>query len=86
VLPLVHFSAQTEPSLTLKSSETTQRITQKVLTTSRKLDECEPLMHGANPILPSKRNSPERLVSMTGVSVRPGSAGPNVGQYRMTPG
>ena len=41
------------------------------------MDEFKPLTHGANPILPSKRDFPERLVSMTGVSVRPGSAGPN---------
>jgi hypothetical protein len=39
-LPLVLFSAQPEPLLSLKSTDTTQRVPQKVLTTSRKLDEC----------------------------------------------
>jgi len=38
VLSLVHFSAQPELYLSLASTETTQHIPQKVLTSSRKVD------------------------------------------------
>ena len=42
----VHFSAQPEPFLSRKYTETTQRVPQKVLTSSRKVDECKPLSTG----------------------------------------
>ena len=44
-LTLVHFWAQSEPSLvTEKRHDNTQRIEQTVLTSRRKLDECETLV------------------------------------------
>jgi len=48
-LTLVHFSAQPEPFLSLKYTETTQRVPQKVLTSSRKVDEFKPLVLGNFP-------------------------------------
>jgi hypothetical protein len=42
-LTLVHFLGQPETFLTLKLHETTQRIPQKALMMSRKVDECKPL-------------------------------------------
>jgi len=44
--PLVHFSAQSELFVSLKPTGTTHRIQQKVLTSSRKVDDCKP------PIMP----------------------------------
>jgi hypothetical protein len=46
-LSLVHFSAQPESFQSLNSIETTQVVCQKVLTSSRKVDECKPLDGGA---------------------------------------
>jgi hypothetical protein len=40
---LSQFSAQPEPFLTLKSTETTRRVLQKVLKSSRIVDECKTL-------------------------------------------
>jgi len=45
-LTLVHFSPPSEPFLSLTSTETTQRLPQKVLTSSRKVDEFKPLPDG----------------------------------------
>jgi hypothetical protein len=42
-LPLVHFSAQPEPFLSLNSTETTQRVPGIILNLSLKVDECKPL-------------------------------------------
>ena len=46
-LALVHFSAIHEPFSSLKLHDTTQLFPQKVLTLSRKVDECMPLMRGS---------------------------------------
>ena len=43
---LVHFSAQPELLLSPKSTETPQRVRERVLTSSRKVDECKPLISG----------------------------------------
>jgi hypothetical protein len=48
-LTLVHFSAQPEPFLSLKFTETTQRVPQTVLTASREVHECEPLPSASLP-------------------------------------
>jgi len=45
-LPLVHFSGQTDPFLSLKLHETTQRFPQIVLTSCRTVKECQPLLSG----------------------------------------
>ena len=46
-LTLVHFSAQPEPFFSLKPTETTQCVLQKVLTSGRKVDKCKglPIIH-----------------------------------------
>ena len=41
-LTLVHLSAQPEPFLSLKSTESTKRVPLKVLTSSQKVDACKP--------------------------------------------
>jgi len=46
-LPLVYFSPQPEPFLSVKFTETTQRVPQRMLTPIRNVDECRglPLVH-----------------------------------------
>jgi len=44
-LTLVHFSAQLEPCLSLKSTDTTQCVPSRMLPLSR-VDECKPLTSG----------------------------------------
>ena len=51
-LALVHISAQHEPCLSSKSTESTQRFPQTVLKYSRNLDECKSLYSGGRILLP----------------------------------
>jgi len=51
LLTLLHCSVKPEPILVTKTTKITQRICQKVLTSSRTVDECKPLhagCHGAD--------------------------------------
>jgi len=54
-LTLVHFPAQPEPFLSLQLYETTQRIPQEVLTSSRSVDKCTPLTAGSCARTPATR-------------------------------
>jgi hypothetical protein len=44
----LNFSAQPEPFMLLKHTKTTQRVPQKVITLSRKVDKCTPLARGTS--------------------------------------